>query len=58
MSDYQKQKERIRHEAIEWQHDYCLHDYSYVELIEHQYYFENMGRRYGLLTEFRENGIC
>lgn len=58
MSNYQKQKEKARNEAINWQSDFGNHNYSYGELAVFGNYFEKMGRRYGLLTEFRENGIC
>ena len=58
MSNYQKQKERVRNKAIEWQLDFCNHSYSWGELAVFQDYFEKMGRRYGLLKEFRENAIC
>ena len=55
---YEKKKEMARQEAIDWQNDFCNHNYSYGELAEFGYYFEKLGRRYGLLKEFRENGIC
>ena len=58
MSNYQKQKEKARNEAINWQSAIGNHNYSYGELAVFGNYFEKMGRRYGLLTEFRENGIC
>ncbi len=58
MTKYQKMKEKVRQEAIDWQWDFCNHNYSYEELIEFQSYFERLGKRYGLLKEFRENGIC
>ena len=47
-----------RQEAIDWQNDFAKHNYSYGELAEFGEYFEKLGRRYGLLKEFRENGIC
>lgn len=31
---------------------------SYAEVAEMGAKFEKLGRRYGLLREFRENGIC
>lgn len=31
---------------------------SWGEISEIQAYFEKIGKRYGLLTEFRENAIC
>ena len=58
MSKYQEQKERVRNEAIEWQDDFCKHDDSWGELAVFGDYFYTMGKRYGLLREFRENCIC
>ena len=55
---YETKKEMARQEAIDWQNDFCNHDYTYGELAESGYYFEKLGRKYGLLKEFRENGIC
>ena len=55
---YETKKEMARQEAIDWQNDFCNHDYTYGKLAEFGYYFEKLGRRYGLLKEFRENGIC
>ena len=58
MNRYEKLKENARQKAIDWQADFESHDYSYGEIVTYENYFENLGRRYGLLTEFRENGIC
>ena len=58
MSRYVKTKEKIRQEAVDWQLDYDNHNYSYMELAIWNDYFTTQGKRYGLLTEFRENGIC
>lgn len=58
MNNYQKNKARIEEEAREWQLDFSNHNYSWGELAEWGDYFYKMGKRYGLLTEFRENGIC
>lgn len=57
MNEYQTAKEKARQEAIEYQLTQADHDYSYEELMENQHHFEKIGKRYGLLTEFRENGI-
>lgn len=57
MNEYQRQKEAARQKAIEWRHNAGDHNYSWGELADWQYYFEKLGRRYGLLQEFRENGI-
>lgn len=58
MSKYYERKEEIRQQAIEWQLDFSNHNYSYYELMEFGEYFYKLGKRYGLLKEFRENGIC
>ena len=55
---YQQGKERARERAIEWQLDYNNHNYSYGELADFYEYFRRLGKRYGLLREFHENGIC
>lgn len=58
MSKYQQMKEKVRNEAIEWQLNFDSHNYSWSELACFEDYFHTMGKRYGLLKEFRENGIC
>lgn len=58
MKTYQQRKAEIRDEAIQWQAEFSEHNYSWGELAVWGAYFEKMGRRYGLLTEFREHGIC
>lgn len=57
MNNYQTAKEKARQEAMEWQLTFADHNYSYAELVEFQHHFEEVGKRYGLLTEFRDNGI-
>lgn len=57
MSKYQRLKDNARNKAIEWQLDFCNHNYSYGELIEFSGYFERLAKRYGLVKEFKENGI-
>lgn len=55
---YARNKAVARQEAIDWQNDLANHNYSYGELCEFVMYFEKLGKKYGLLKEFRENGIC
>ena len=57
MNTYQKGKARAREEAIEWQMDFGNHNYSWGELAEYGCYFEQLAKRYGLVREFKENGI-
>lgn len=42
---------------IDWQSDFADHNYSYGELAYFSDYFETKARRYGLVKEFKENGI-
>lgn len=57
MNKYQYYKEKYRQEAIEWQLDFGNHNYSWGELAYWGDYFYEKGKRYGLLKEFKENGI-
>lgn len=54
---YQEKKERARQEAIDWQLESTNEQLSYGELAAIGDYFHKLGKRYGLLREFRENGI-
>ena len=55
---YAEKKENLRNFAIEWQQDSAENNFSWTEISYWQGWFERMGRRFGLLNEFRENGIC
>lgn len=57
MKTYQERKAAAREKAIEWQHDFENHNYSWLELAQWQQYFEKLAKRYGLTEEFTENGI-
>ena len=57
MASYQNAKENARQEAIDWQAGFQDNNYSYGELAEWQDYFTKKARRYGLVQEFKENGI-
>lgn len=57
MKTYQERKEAAREQAIEFQLTFNERAYSWGELATLTGYFEKMGKRYGLLKEFRENGI-
>lgn len=58
MSKYLNGKENARNKAIDYQNWAADQELSYGELLEYSLYFEKLGKRYGLLAEFRENGIC
>lgn len=57
VSAYEKGKARARFLACEYQYEsseWCL---SWGELCEWANYFYRLGKRYGLLEEFKENAI-
>lgn len=56
---YEAGKARAREEAIAYQESYYCPEMelSYGEIAEIQCRFEKLGKRFGLLREFRENGI-
>ena len=56
--NYKQQKEKARQQAMEWQIWACDECLSIMELATWACYFEKLGKRYGLLKEFKENGIC
>lgn len=57
MNKYQTQKARAREKAITWQLDFENHNYYMSELADFGDFFYKLGKRYGLIKEFRENGI-
>ncbi len=54
---YQQLKQAAREAAIDWQDWQAEQNLSYGELAVWQDHFEKLGRRYGLIREFRENAI-
>lgn len=57
MDRYQEGKEKTRNEAIDRQADFASHNYSYGEPACFSGYFETKAGRYGLVKEFKENGM-
>lgn len=55
---YARMKRRARNTAIFWQEQFAGKAMSYEELADMQAHFYKLGKRYGLLREFRENGVC
>lgn len=54
---YAQRKENARQKAIDWQLDFCNHNYSWGEIAAWEDYFRSLAKRYGLTAEFRENCI-
>ena len=56
--NYQEKKEEARNKAIDWQRWASEVSMSWGECAYWGDYFTRLGRRYGLLREFHEEGIC
>lgn len=52
---YAQRKENARQLAIEWQGNDTAYSYEGIGIVSD--YFYKLGKRYGLLREFKENGI-
>lgn len=50
-------KDEVRQQAIDWQIWASEQSMSYGELAEWQGYFGNLAHKFGLVKEFKENGI-
>lgn len=57
-TSYADRKAVAREFAIDWQNGFGEFTYSWHDLAGWYEFFEWAGRKYGLLREFRENGIC
>lgn len=55
--NYRERKNSLEEIAIEFSYN-SVCGLSYSEMCYIQNFFETMGKRYGLLREFRENAIC
>lgn len=57
MRNYRQKQAKARALAITWQLNFANKSHSWLYCIEWANRFERIGRKYGLLREFRENGI-
>lgn len=55
---YQEKKDSLEQLAKDWQNCFSSLEWSYGELAAIQGYFEEKGKKYGLLNVFKENCIC
>ena len=55
---YNEKKANLEEIAKDWQRDFNNHNYAWSDLTEVGTFFLENGKKYGLLQEFRENGIC
>ena len=58
LSNYERKQCLLRECAWNYQNMQAEFSLSWGEYCEISAWFEKMGKRYGLLREFRENGIC
>ena len=57
MTKYQQQKAQAEQKAKEYQYNFNDNMYTWQDLAEYSAYFSKLAKRYGLIKEFRENGI-
>lgn len=57
MKTYKEKKSEARNEAIEWQYAFCDRDISWEELCEETEHFAKLAKRYGLIREFKQEGV-
>lgn len=55
--NYTERKASLQDIAMEWQAQFSGYAWSYGELAEIYSFLEKNAKRYGLLREFKENGI-
>jgi hypothetical protein len=55
---YEERKNNLQDLAINYSHNFGSLSWSYGELAEIGDFFYRNGKKYGLLREFHENGIC
>ena len=55
---YQRKKAQLRQKAIDFQSWFGRTRLSYLDIAMYQTEFRIEARKYGLLKEFKENGIC
>ena len=56
--NYQERKSCLQDIAIDYSNHFASLSWSYGELAEIVDFFYENGKRYGLLKEFKENGVC
>lgn len=57
LTPYEKKKSLARQLAYDWQLDHQTQPHSWQWCIDWYARWERIGRKYGLIREFKENGI-
>ena len=55
---YKARKQELRNIAIDWSNNGNAGNLSWLDTVEISDWFYRNGKRYGMLAEFRENGLC
>ena len=56
-TQYETKKEEARQEAIDWQIEFSQNSHYMSEYAYYSNHFYKLAKRYGLIKEFKENGI-
>ena len=57
VNSYQAGKARAREKAIFWQNAFSNGSFDWFSIVSWCSYFEKLAKRFGLVREFKENGI-
>jgi len=57
-NNYRERQSYLVELAKDWQLNFSYYEWSYGELAAIQNWFYENAKRYGLVKEFKENGIC
>lgn len=57
MKTYKEKKSEAISEAIQWQYTFSDRVISYEELCEETEHFVKLAKRYGLIREFKQEGV-
>ena len=54
---YKEKKEKARQFAMNWQNNFYKMTYDWQAVIQWNERWQKIGRKYGLVKEFKENGV-
>ena len=52
-----KTKKEAREQAIDWQNEFVVGDFDWLDLVVVSVHFEKIAKKFKLTEEFKENGI-
>lgn len=57
-TQYQIGKKKAQAQAVSFSNTFANTNLSWADIARYEKRFQRLGKRYGLLREFRENGLC